>query len=328
MPSTIEEPEGMPPTTVCCGHLRSLQRLRRAPVSLTPMAENAWPMETLPPAFPGLGGRRKGWEAPVDAPLFSWMQSSASALETASEMPALPATPAPPAMQAVPRQRPRAHSRTLAAHATHARHHSRTSASVDTADPDATLAQASPHGPDRNFPQDQSLEKNARTSQKQSPGRLRRARSEVPVYAVSAGTKRKAVSALQQFFFQELSRGNDPNGAAAKALLRLNDLSDRNQTKPDVSTRADFFPTSLRPGSKKVGKCDVSSEDASSDEEAEFQRERQLRRSSLSSHTPVAGSAGLAEFAESSSESPLIRPATPIVGQLANRRAIRVGMCG
>merc|ERR1711937_177337 len=34
--------------------------------------------------------------------------------------------------------------------------------------------------------------------------------------------KRRAVLALQKFFFDEISRGGSPNGSAARALLRLN----------------------------------------------------------------------------------------------------------
>jgi len=255
------------------GRFRMLQGFRKAPALLAPMEET-----------PGLsctryGRRCKGWDTAVDAPLFSWMHSSE--LETS-------------AVSAVPQHQEWAHPRMQARPKTHA--------SMDA----VTSAQSSP---DQGLPAEH---RRASTAQRNAP-RLRRARSEVPVYSVSAGTKRKAVSALQQFFFQELSKGDDPNGAAAKALLRLNDLSACSQATPAKSMPVDLFPTMLRKGHKHVANCDTPLDDDSSDEEEEFERERQARRMQAPG---IDGS------------SPLIRPATPLVGRRADRTAIRVGMCG
>jgi len=47
--------------------------------------------------------------------------------------------------------------------------------------------------------------------------------------------KQQAVSALQKFFFEELKKDNDASGAAARALLRLNDLAAAEQEKESVA---------------------------------------------------------------------------------------------
>jgi hypothetical protein len=59
--------------------------------------------------------------------------------------------------------------------------------------------------------------------------------------------KQQAVSALQKFFFEELKKDNDASGAAARALLRLNELAAAEKEKeptpvpePVPSPKAEF----------------------------------------------------------------------------------------
>jgi hypothetical protein len=61
-----------------------------------------------------------------------------------------------------------------------------------------------------------------------------------------ASAKSVSVAALQKLFFEELSKGNDANGAAAQALLRLNEGSSTSHVpladdsgSPHVSRSAD-----------------------------------------------------------------------------------------
>lgn len=58
-----------------------------------------------------------------------------------------------------------------------------------------------------------------------------RSQSEAPACQATPQVKRQAVNALQKFFFEELQKGNDPSGAAAQALLRLNELASAEQEK-------------------------------------------------------------------------------------------------
>lgn len=48
--------------------------------------------------------------------------------------------------------------------------------------------------------------------------------------------------ALQQFFFEELRKGSDPNGAAAQALLRLNELAAGEKERAAKPLSADLGP--------------------------------------------------------------------------------------
>merc|ERR1719335_1368501 len=199
-------------------------------------------------SFPRRHAKGSSWDTPVSAPLFAWMQAGAS--------------PEAPSNPAASRHSRRTRSRTHA--------HSRTDECVDGAMP----AQAV-------ICHDMTMEQQrVCASRKPVQRNLRRSQSEVPVYAVSAGTKRKAVSALQQFFFEELSRGNDTNGAAASALMRLNELAAGNQaaTPTASSIPKDLFPTMLHADRKRVAERDAASDDESSGEEEEFQRQRQELR--------------------------------------------------
>lgn len=58
-----------------------------------------------------------------------------------------------------------------------------------------------------------------------------RSQSEAPSTQASPAVKQQAVSALQKFFFEELKKDNDASGAAARALLRLNELAAADQEK-------------------------------------------------------------------------------------------------
>lgn len=53
----------------------------------------------------------------------------------------------------------------------------------------------------------------------------RRSQSEAPTSQATPQVKQQAISALQKFFFEELQKGHDASGAAAQALLRLNELA-------------------------------------------------------------------------------------------------------
>eukprot|EP00747_Dinoflagellata_sp_TGD_P183678 gnl/TRDRNA2_/TRDRNA2_38733_c0_seq1.p1 gnl/TRDRNA2_/TRDRNA2_38733_c0~~gnl/TRDRNA2_/TRDRNA2_38733_c0_seq1.p1 ORF type:complete len:352 (-),score=54.81 gnl/TRDRNA2_/TRDRNA2_38733_c0_seq1:117-1067(-) len=70
----------------------------------------------------------------------------------------------------------------------------------------------------------------------------------------AALAKQKAVMALQKLFFEELAKGQDPNGAAARALVRLNEA---------VAQKADAAPETPAPtyplcgGSRGGGPCGI-----------------------------------------------------------------------
>eukprot|EP00746_Dinoflagellata_sp_MGD_P002531 gnl/MRDRNA2_/MRDRNA2_104940_c0_seq1.p1 gnl/MRDRNA2_/MRDRNA2_104940_c0~~gnl/MRDRNA2_/MRDRNA2_104940_c0_seq1.p1 ORF type:complete len:311 (+),score=64.55 gnl/MRDRNA2_/MRDRNA2_104940_c0_seq1:100-933(+) len=74
-----------------------------------------------------------------------------------------------------------------------------------------------------------------------------RSQSEAPASHASPALKQQAVSALQKFFFEELKKDNDASGAAARALLRLNELAAADKEvesvpvpEPVPSPKADF----------------------------------------------------------------------------------------
>jgi hypothetical protein len=62
-----------------------------------------------------------------------------------------------------------------------------------------------------------------------------RAQSEAPASKATPELKQQAVSALQKFFFEELKKDNDASGAAARALLRLNNLAAAEQEKESAA---------------------------------------------------------------------------------------------
>jgi len=82
----------------------------------------------------------------------------------------------------------------------------------------------------------------------QRPGSAKnRSQSEAPASKASPAMKQQAVSALQKFFFEELKKDSDASGAAARALLRLNDLAAAEQEKeaalvpdPEPTVKAEF----------------------------------------------------------------------------------------
>lgn len=259
-------------------------------MKLAPMPQNERLMESVPLSFNHLYEKGASWETPVSEPLFAWMQPLGASVASAC--------------RETPRKPRKAHAKT--------RCHSKAQSQVCMdGRPSTSMAPAAIAA----SCEDAQCESRPLSAPKQS--RPRRSRSEVPVYAVSAGTKHKAVSALQQFFFDELSRGNDANGAAAKALTRLNSLASSGKGDTSVSTpkSEELFPSMSRTGRKQrssatrgSAESEAALDDESSDEEADFHRQRQERKTE--SHA--------------NNGSRLIRPPTPVIGQHATRQAVRV----
>jgi len=76
--------------------------------------------------------------------------------------------------------------------------------------------------------------------------------------AASPSAKARAVAALQKFFFEELSCGQDPNGAAASALRRLTELPDAGDDSPLAShtdPQVDSMPVADSAGGPVTSTC-------------------------------------------------------------------------
>lgn len=80
--------------------------------------------------------------------------------------------------------------------------------------------------------------------------------------STAAAAKQKAVMTLQKLFFEELAKGQDPNGAAARALVRLNETKAEKELCPTSEPPAANTTPIYRPlvggthrGGGGVGSC-------------------------------------------------------------------------